>query len=313
MSNTLALAANTDLRNDSGSSKIVRSKTEGIVLCAALIYVCILIVAGNLLTIVLFAVNKRIHKKSLFLVINMAFADLMLGAVTLPIYIYLVGGNFHVWTDQPGGLWDSESFSNLHIIVDTAFSQASLISAVFISCERFYAIYWPFKHRTLSSRAYRIVMSTVWILALFISALQWTGLSKLISYKHAFYIWTPYILILTFIVCGCNIGIWRKFQHRSVASRQQHRNSVNKRLTKTLLFVSALALLSWFPLIVTNFLIVVCHVSVPRKFYHMVNILNYSNSFVNPMVYAFRIPESRQASSLCCFRNQATRNLEHIN
>ena len=32
----------------------------------------------------------------------------------------------------------------------------------------------------------------------------------------------------------------------------------------------------------------------------MVNILNYSNSFVNPIVYVFRIPEFQQALRLCC-------------
>ena len=39
-------------------------------------WVPLLIVVGNLLTIVLFVVNKELRKKSLFLVINMAFTDL---------------------------------------------------------------------------------------------------------------------------------------------------------------------------------------------------------------------------------------------
>lgn len=228
--------------------------------------------------------------------------------MTLPVYTYLVGGNFHLWSEHAGELWKNESFSNLHIIVDTVFSQASLISAVIISCERFYAIYRPLKHRALSSIAYRVTIFMVWILAAIISAVQWTGLSKLISYKHAFYIWTPYILMLTLIVCGCNFSIWRKFQRGGVASRNQHRHSLNKRLTKTLLFVSAFALMSWLPLIITNFLIVVGHVPVTRKAYHVVNILNYSNSFVNPVVYTFRIPEFRLRLFMCSFRKQVTRN-----
>ena len=32
----------------------------------------------------------------------------------------------------------------------------------------------------------------------------------------------------------------------------------------------------------------------------MAIILNYSNSFVNPIVYVFRIPEFQQALRLCC-------------
>ena len=90
------------------------------------------------------------------------------------------------------------SLSSFYIIVDIVFPQASLISAAFISSERFYAIYWPFEHRTLSMRA-------------------------LIPYYHSYFVDTDstyrhllryiiflvlirtemtYVLILTFIICG---------------------------------------------------------------------------------------------------------------
>lgn len=67
------------------------SEAEGIIWCSIFTLASALIVIGNLLTIILFTVNKRLRKKSLVLVINMAVADLMLGAVSLPLYIYLVG------------------------------------------------------------------------------------------------------------------------------------------------------------------------------------------------------------------------------
>ena len=42
-------------------------------LCSAFVIEAVLIVLGNLLTIVLFTLKKRLRKKSLFLVVNMAF------------------------------------------------------------------------------------------------------------------------------------------------------------------------------------------------------------------------------------------------
>ena len=110
-----------------------------------------LVVVGNLLAIILFAMRKVIRKKSLFLVMNMTFAEIMLGSVSLPIFIYDIGVYFQLWTSRTGGLWSNKPFFIFYMIIDTVFSQGSLISA-FISCERFYAIYWPFKHRTLSMR-----------------------------------------------------------------------------------------------------------------------------------------------------------------
>ena len=286
-------AANISLGNATDSSKVLPSKAEGIAFCTAFISSFVFIVLGNLLTIVLFAVNKSLRKRSLFLVINMAFADLMLGTVTLPIYIYLVGKSYRLWNGA-----FSTPISFFYTIVDTFFSQASLISAAFVSGERFYAIYWPFKHRTLSMRAYSIIIFAVWALTLLITALLSTSYF-LISYKHAVYVWTPYIVILMFIICGCNVGIWRKFRNGNIASQQQNRDSLNKSLTKTLLFVSFITLLSCLPLVIFNCLYIY-DVQIPLKFYDLVNAINYSNSFANPVVYALRIPEFREILVLCC-------------
>ena len=163
-------AANTSLKDMSDSFKADPSKVEAIALCSAFMLTFVLIVIGNLLTIVLFAMNQSLKKKSLFLIINMAFADLILGTVTLPIYIYEVGREFKVWTNRTGEPLSNKALYIFFLFTDTTFSQASIISAVFISCERFYAINWPLKHRTLSMRAYRIVICMVWILAILISA-----------------------------------------------------------------------------------------------------------------------------------------------
>ncbi|XP_058940882.2 adenosine receptor A3-like [Pocillopora verrucosa] len=273
---------------------------EGIALCSALTLTFIIVVVGNLLTIIIFVKNKNIRKKFLLLVVNMAFADLFLGALSLPVYIYDVGYEFHLWTTFVGSLWTNKPFLIPYMIIDTAFSQASLISAVFITCERFYAIRWPFKHRTLSTQAYHIAIFSVWALALLISAM-WTGSNLLFSYKYTMFFWGPYTLILILITCGCNIGIWKKFQTgRVAASHQESRDLQYKRLTKTLLIVSGLTLLAWLPLVLLNLLMYVWFFHVPRQFYYAANLFNYLNSFVHPIFYALRIAEFRRALTLCC-------------
>ena len=298
-------AANTSSEDATGSSTIVPSKAEGIALSVAFIFSFLAIVIGNLLTIVLFAVNRRLRKRSLFLVINMAFADLVIGAATLPIDIYSLGLFHQLWTGRWSIALDASS-----AIPHAFFSQASLISAAFISGERFYAIYWPFKHRTLSVRAYRIIILTIWALALLITAIVSTSYF-LIPYKPVMYFWMLYVLILIFIICGCNIGIWRKFRLGNITS-QQNRDSINKRLTKTLLFVSLLALLSWLPLVIFNCLIFLYNIQIPRKYYYLASVINYSNSFANPVVYGLRIPEFREALVLCCLRRPAAPNIADI-
>ena len=284
--------------NSSSSSQNHISRAEGIVLCSILLLEAIGIIAGNLLTIFQFALNKKLRKKSFFLVINMAIADVLLGAVSLPLLVILLVGPAYQ-------LWQIEVNTSLLIffnLLDAIFALASLISAVFISCERFFAIYKPLKHRTLSKKAYRIVLFTAWTLAICLAVVL-TPLWYLVSSKHAFAIWMAFPLVFLFVVCGCNIGIYRQYQHRKIAaSQQQNRDHQNQRLTRTLLFVSAIAVLSWLPLIIANFLIYVLKVSITRNllFLLTINIINYLNSLVNPIVYAWRIPEFRKVQSLCC-------------
>ena len=265
------------MENASAFTRSFPSKEEGIALCSALILSSVLIIAGNLLTLVLFAVTKPLRRKSLFLVMNMAFADLMLGAFTLPFYIFVVGG------------------------FDGMFLLGSYILAASISCERFYAVFWPFKHRSLS--AYRITIILLWTIAILLSTLT-TLLYVSSSFESGLYVFIPVVLGLTVIICVCNIAIWRSFQHESVTSQHRNGASRNRRLTKTLLLMSTLALVCWLPLIILNILINMTKTSIPSKFYLMVNILNYSNSFVNPIVYVFRIPEFQQALRSCCTKRR---------
>ena len=140
------------------------AQTQGIALVIAFMVESGLILGGNVLAIIIFLQEKKLRKKSLFLVMNMALADVMLGAVALPLYVYLIVGPsyYQLWTANA-------AHEFIFYFLDTSFSQSSLISAGFISCERFYAVFWPLKHKTLSMPTYGIVIFTVWLLAILAS------------------------------------------------------------------------------------------------------------------------------------------------
>ena len=281
------------------------SKTEGIVWCCVFVLEAVLIVIGNLLTIFLFAVHKNLRKKSLALVVNMAFADLMLGAILMPFDIYLYTGDRYL-------LWTANSSTTLYIfheIVAVVLFHASLISAAFIAGERLYSIFWPLKHRTLSMRAYTLFVLIAWTLTVLVSAV-YTILLLLTLRKLAFIILMSFFLILLSIVCGCNVCIWRKFKHGRIASQQLNRTLQNQRLTKTLLLVSVLTLVSWLPVIIVNFLTFLHELSVPWRAYDITAAIHVSSSFANPVVYALRLPEFRRALGLFSLKKQAGINRE---
>ena len=280
-------------------------KEQGIAVVTTFMFESAIIVMGNMLVIILFAREKKLRKKSLFLVMNMALADVMLGAVALPLYVYLiVGPNYHLWTAKA-------AHKSIFYFLDTTFSQSSLVSAGFISCERFYAVFRPLKHKTLSMRTYGIVIFTVWSLAILVSIIV-VLFYEYNSFKAATLSWMSFPLSFLLIVCICNISLWRKVRTRNITLQQHNRAAFqNQRLTNALLFVSAISVLSWLPLVIVNYLVFVQGLDIPRRFLFVdiINILNLSNSILNPFVYALRIPEFRQALRVsCCSQRQDVMN-----
>ena len=77
--------------NNSASSNALNFsfQIQDIAACSLVVFKAVSIVAGNSLLIILFGLKKKLRKKSLFLIVNMALADVLLGAVTLPLMIYL--------------------------------------------------------------------------------------------------------------------------------------------------------------------------------------------------------------------------------
>ena len=276
------------------------SKVVGMAWCIAFTLEALLIVLGNFLTLVLFAVNKRLRKRSLFLVINMAFADLLSGAVSLPILIYTIGAGFMLWKARlDATFYAYQRFGQMVVL------QASLISAALITCERLYAVCWPLRHRILSMRAYHTAIFMVWILAILFPVLE-----LLIYSKLTFYTFVSILLSLLLTVCICNIAIWRRFQRR-IASQQQNREAQNRRLTKTLLLISTVEILSWLPLTISNLLVIAFEVPVPLAILFSSVAVNYSNFVLNPIIYALRFQEFKQAVSFCCHRSHdATMKVE---
>ena len=197
--------------------------------------------------------------------------------------------------------------SSLYNIPYSTSLWVSLTSAAFISCERFYAIYWPFRHRRVTVRTYHIFIFLLWTLTITVTAI------KDVYSKSNFmrYLMSSYIFTITCIICGCNIAIWRKFQHGDVISQQKNRYVQNVRLTKTLMFASILNLLCWIPL-ATVYGIEHESVLIRMRWYVNTIALNSCNAFINPLLYAMRVPEFRKALALSCVRKRAQMNPENL-
>ena len=126
-------SANVSIDVKPGLSLKALSRPEGIAWCAVFSLVSLLITVRNLLTIILFTANKIVRN----LVINMALADLLLGAFALPLYIYVSINNGYQFSLKIV----NSTLARVYGLSYGISLWISLTSAVSTSCERFYAVY----------------------------------------------------------------------------------------------------------------------------------------------------------------------------
>ena len=257
------------------------------------------IVTLNALTIIVYLKERSLRKRSMYLVINQAFADMFTGAsifILIPIWAYTL----KLWTINPPLSDELIPYISLLGIVSPI---ASLINLEAISLERAHATFRPFRHRLVKKKIFGAVAAIVWITAGAIS----TGLAQESSFSELVDIlWLLFALLclLTIIVSYSSIAIkivyGTQSHHRSATSR-------GRKLTKTLFIVTVVSLLLTLPFFIVHLCFsLYLYTYKPFHFAFSSYFLFFANSLVNPLFYTVRIPEFRRAlvSILHC-RSQA--------
>ena len=116
--------------------------------------------------------------------------------------------------------------------MNAIFVFGSYLSAAIISCERFNAVYWPFKQRLQSTKTFCIAIFILWTYSALLSTIL-TLLLVFTSSESALYVAVAVLLGLTIIICACSIGIWIKLQHKIVFLQHQNKASRSRPPTKT--------------------------------------------------------------------------------
>ena len=109
---------------------------------AFVVVFCILalmIVFGNSLVIGAFQVNRRLRTASNMLLISLATADILIGTISVPLYVYV-------------SITYDDQLRIVHMIFDIICGVSSVLNLTAISLERCYALIYPIKHRSISKR-----------------------------------------------------------------------------------------------------------------------------------------------------------------
>ena len=264
-------------------------------------------VTVNLLAIILFMKNRRLRTRSMYLVISLTVADMLVG---------ILSGGFVQFN-----LLRRCRLIKLNLSLEVGFSLSSfyfffpfvsLTNIAVISVERFHATFRPFRHRLIKSWVYVVAITAVWVFPLIVSVIWGVELLSLIGYHlHIIESYCLLCLIVTFVSYTSIL-----FKFRFGAHPQRHCAALlrQRKLTVTLFITTLVSLLLWLPfniyLLVDWSTDILNSLSFKEGFnlYYSLRFLFYANSLVNPILYTIRMPDFKKAL-LSLFRRPQRENV----
>ena len=253
------------------------------------------IVTFNALIIIVYLKERSLRKRSMYLVINQAFADMFTGAsifIYFPIWAYTL----KLWTINPP--LSDELILCIWVLANVSPS-ASLINLEAISLERAHATFRPFKHRQVKKKIFGALAAIVWIKA----GASSTGMISQFALKPLFSKRRRIFSILLFSSgLSCLLSIIVSYSSIAIkivyGAQSHHRSATNRgrKLTKTLFIVTVASLLLTLPYIIVHLCFFLqLYTSIPFHLAVSSNFMFFANSLVNPFLYTVRIPEFRRA------------------
>ena len=251
----------------------------------------LLILVANSVALFIFVMIRSHLKRACYLLVTLTIADLLLG-VALMLYLWegmAVKSRKHV----------SSNVGKSAFVIDLLASTASLLSLSLISLERMFAILKPFTHRMLETWHYIASISFVWFLSIInVAVLHYLLSTSAVRYST---IGFSMIAILSILVTVASyLAIWiatKRNRLQNITSRSMEQQ---KKFAKTLCIVTLISLVTWLPagvnLAIPNYLN-----NADSLFQTITVALQYTNSFLNPIIYCFRMAEFQTAlKKLCC-------------
>ena len=289
------------------------SSSECIIWFAAFLAVAVAIVTVNLLSIILFIKNSNLRTRGMYLVINLTVVDILVGGLST-INLLLIITHIGCKTGIVRLPWEGHMIT---WFIFYWFPLTSLTSITVISLERMHATFRPLRHRVIKKWVYGVTISVVWVLAGMISTaiLMLKLFDK--EWSHRQFLWQSYCLLCLSIICACYTSVIVKI---CCGARPQHHGAARsqRKLTVTLLIMTIVSLLLWLPYAIATFVFHTTN-SIRSLSYTKGMRLNmsllllfYTNSFVNPVVYAIRMPKFRKACLLLLFTRRRRRTAAGI-
>ena len=246
-----------------------------------------LVCIGNVVTVLVFWKQRVLLKRACYLLLNLAFADSLVGATELMHTAKVI--HERAFSVSPLG------------ILGALFWCVSLLSLVLIALERAYAVLWPFRHRVASARIYIISIVLVWIGAVCLTMIPLTShLTGKVGRLPSYLFINTVILMSLCLILVAYLAIRKRLRSTNHTFEAHNRKSFkqNVNLSRTLFLAVGLSIGLWLPA-TAIYTVIAFHDKQPLSdndiLIFVATILYLGNSLVNPIVYSCRMPMFKAA------------------
>ena len=313
----VTVADNTNSRNNNNTiceithDKMIISLSECVILFTVFITECVAIVTVNLLSIILFIKNKSLRTRSMYLVMSLTVADLLVGSLSGSVDSFYSQNSLCPFVKNYSLYWEVRT---AFLVLIPLFPFVSLTNIAVISLERFHATFRPFRHRLIKRWVYVVAIAVVWVFP-FIT-LVIVRIEYLLMIHHSFYLLASYCCLCLIVTFVSYTSILFKFRFGAHPQRHCAAALRQRKLTVTLFITTLVSLLLWLPYSISYLLvkrspyISLNSLSDPERIRLLssLNFLRYANSLVNPILYAVRMPDFKKAL-LSLFRGSQRENV----
>jgi len=241
-------------------------------------------------------------------VVSLAVADILVGVTSIPIWISML-------------LYSSgdDTLQGVYYVLDLFAGTCSILHLVTISLERFFAVVYPIRHRNTSAKVYYLSLVVVWVIP---AAACGSALKLRVENRQVnmLFLFIQFFVIPLLVILFTYARIWHAASHRIQPGQDSSRTMKrDMRIAITIALVIGFFVIAWLPFFIVQLLLVFCMKCQPGIFSTelllFLKFMHYSNSAVNPIVYAVKIPEFRRAFKqllslcLCCYTNQSSRSV----
>ncbi|KAM9339679.1 trace amine-associated receptor 1-like [Symphorus nematophorus] len=246
------------------------SGTTAVTIITYLLYIFVgslsfLIICGNLLVITSIIYFKQLHTPTNYLILSLAVADLLVGVLLLSY----------------GLIPATRSSCLVQGSVDLYLCTCSVWNLCFISVDRYYAVCQPLRYRTKINKLVIFIMILV----------SWTVSTLVLSVIGLADIFGFYLPAIIMSIIYLKILMVAQRQARSIQNttcqRTKTESKMERKATKTLAIVMGVFLICWTPFFFCWTFDPLMNYKVPFSVYYALTWLGWSNSMLNPFIYAF--------------------------